>query len=140
MSDAIIISLTRENNNDITLKKRLTQLKKLKIADINYTIAGYNIKSRNINSGFKANKDMLINAIILHEKMLLGGRQTEIINNNTSYWIQTENNLISIRKETHIVDDIYYVTVNLCLDVSNMNISFDRIKKQFMLKGVENRI
>lgn len=140
MEDQITISYTRENNDDITSKKRLTQLKKLKVADINNIISEYNIKLRNINSGVKANKDVLINSIILHEKMLLFGRQTEITYNNKSYWIQTKNNLISIKKETSIANDIYNVSVNLCSDIPNMEVLFDKIKKQLTFKGNKNNL
>lgn len=137
MFNTITISKTRENNDEIKSKKRLTQLKKLKVADVNNIILNYNIQSRNINNGFKANKDLLINAVIIHEKMSLGGRQTEIIDtNNKSYWIQTETNLVSIKKERLIVNDVYHVNVNFCLNIANMEVSFDRIKKQYLFKGV----
>jgi len=136
MSDTeIIISLLREN--DFESKSRLNQLKKLKVSDINNIITEHDIKLRNINNGFKANKNMLIDAIIIYEKMLLGGRQTKIIDTKTnkSYWIKTENNLISIKKEPNIDHDIYHVIFNYCLDISNMSVKFEKSTKNYLLKG-----
>ena len=104
MFELIIISRTRDHDCPNQTKKRLTELKKLKSYEIDKIIYKYSISKWNMvaNFGPSLTGDDYINGIILHEKMLLGGKQTEILinigNQTKSYFIKTISKFISVTK------------------------------------------
>ena len=70
----------------------------LKINQINEIIKKYCITEKHEHELSKMN---LINGIVLHEKMMFGGKQTKleinIDNKIKSYYIETKNNMILVK-------------------------------------------
>ena len=75
MSELIIISETRDHDCQIRTKKRLIELNKLNVNELDKIIDQYGIIKWNINPERNVTKEHLINGIILHEKILLGNKQ-----------------------------------------------------------------
>lgn len=117
MLELIVISQTRDHDCEIRTKKRLTELKKLSFNELEIIIDQYYIKRYNLKQGNLVKED-LINGIILHEKMLLGNKQTEMIinidNKAKSYFIETANKFVLVTKKNLNNREIYNVKNNLC--------------------------
>lgn len=107
--DEIIISAKRDHSFDE--RKRERELNKLKLLELQEVMEQYGFLEV---YELKLTRAILIYTIILYEKMLLGGKQTEIKvyldNDFKSYFVETKSNLIMVIK-SRIIDDLqmYYI-------------------------------
>ena len=141
MAELIVISETRDHDCQVRTKKRLTELKKLKIYEVEKIIENYGIIKWNVNPGENVTKEHLISGIILHEKMSLGNKQTQLIinidNQNKSYFIETANKFILVTKKNIDNREIYNIRNNLRSKNSYSEIFYTQKdgKGQFGWKG-----
>jgi len=108
-TELIIISETRDYDGLIKTDKRLTELKKLKFNDLDKIVQRYDIKKYHLTHTGNLTKEYLINGIISHEKMLLGKKQTEMIIDNKSYFIETTTKFILVTKRNIDNKEIYNI-------------------------------
>ena len=99
MSNLIIISTKRDYDAKINGLTRVIKLNRLKITEITEIIKQYGITETHKH---ELSKMDLIKGIVLYEKMSLGGKQTKleinIYNKIKTYFIETKNNLILVKK------------------------------------------
>src|SRR5436190_11161931 len=95
------IVISNKRDCDHNSHKRKIYLKKLKLNEIHDIIKQYDITEKH---ELKPYKETLIDGIILYEKMLLGGKQTELIinidNQNKSFFIHTQNKLVLVTRDS----------------------------------------
>ena len=144
MAELIIISKTRDHDCPIRTKKRLIELNKLNVNELDKIVQQCGIKKYNLKLGNITKKD-LINGIILHEKMLLGDKQTELTikidNQNKSYFIKTINKFILVTKKNIDYKEFYNIKYNLCCINSSTEILYDDGRfscKEHILQNLTN--
>ena len=139
MTELIFISKSRDNDCSIRIKKRLTELNELKVAEINKILEMSGI----INPEKNSTKENSINDIVLHEKMLLGNKKTQIMitidNKIKTYFVETSNNFNLITRKIIDNKEIYNVRNNLSYTKTHTEIIYEKKdKEEFRWKGFPN--
>ena len=124
MDELIMISKTRDHVCPIRTNKRLIELKKLKFDELEKIVQRHDIKKYHLTHTGILTREYLINGIISHENMLLGKKQTEIIIDSKSYFIETISKFILITKKNADNKEIYNIKNNLCSPTSSTEISY----------------